>query len=53
MHLKYSAWLDYSKMYFVKWGCKSANLSSVGYGEIYPFMKNDTEEGKAKNNRGI
>ena len=42
---------DAVKKYLVQKGCKSANLSSVGYGESKPVSDNETETGKAKNRR--
>lgn len=39
------------KKYLVEKGISSERLSTVGYGELYPIVKNDTQENKRKNRR--
>ena len=39
------------KKYLVHQGCKSTNLTAIGYGETMPVTSNGTESGKAKNRR--
>ena len=42
---------DAVRSYLIQHGCKSINLSSVGYGESNPIVDNNTEIRKAQNRR--